>query len=63
MKISKDDLNKFFDEYEALCRKYGLMLYSDGEEVWAGSMEDEYWHVKRRTYEKIRDGLTDIELE
>jgi len=61
--MDRKTLNQFFDEYEALCRKYGIMLLSDGEEVWADKMCEGFWQVRETTFEKIEDGRTDIELD
>ena len=40
---------KFLEEYEALCRKHGLMVLSDGEEVQLGPFHKDLWNVREST--------------
>ncbi len=36
----------FLSEYEALCRKYNLMVFSDGESVEIGKADDALWGLR-----------------
>ena len=36
-------MEAFLDEYRALCRRHGLMVFSDGEAVQIGDADEELW--------------------
>ena len=44
-----DKAKKFLAEYEVLCRKYGLMVLSDGEPVTIGAFEEGLWGIEEST--------------
>jgi hypothetical protein len=44
----------FLREYRDLCRKHGLMVCSDGEEVEVGKANHDLWGVARATVEHFK---------
>ena len=40
---------KFLKEYSELCRKHGLMICSDGEQVQIGAVDKDLWGVEEST--------------
>jgi hypothetical protein len=43
----------FLREYKALCRKYDLMVSSDGEPVSVSKADKHLWYIAKRTVEEI----------
>ena len=44
-----DKAEKFLVEYETLCRKYNIMVLSDGESVELGRFEEGLWGIREET--------------
>lgn len=44
-----EEYEDFYEEYEALCKKHGLMVLSDGEQVQIGSRDEKLWGLKEST--------------
>lgn len=39
-------IEAFLDEYEALCRKHGLMVLSEGEALQVDEADETLWHIR-----------------
>jgi hypothetical protein len=39
----------FLKEYELLCKKHDLMVFSEGEPVWVGKADEDLWDVEKET--------------
>ena len=55
MKINRlpENYTIFLKDYRELCKKHGLMILSDGEEVEVGEYEKDLWGVRRTTIAKF----------
>ena len=42
----------FLLEYESLCKRHGLMVFSEGEQVCVGSYEAGLWRIVESTIDK-----------
>ena len=51
-----EEVAQFLKEYESLCKKHGLMVLSEGEEVSVGPLDDSLWGIRKTTAHNIDCG-------
>lgn len=52
-RVMPDHYRDFLDDYIAICKKHGLMIFSDGESVEVGSANDDLWRIEEGTLDRI----------
>jgi hypothetical protein len=48
-KFTPHNVEEFLDEYEQLCRKHNLMVFSDGESVEVDEADENLWGIREHT--------------
>lgn len=49
MTHTPENVTKFLEEYEQLCRKHNLMVFSEGESVEVDKADEDLWAIRQNT--------------